>query len=199
MKEIMSIIKKIIETRELIVIVLTLTTLISCGDNDLLYKIIVYSPKSMDNYYDQSPVIIPICNNKDSVYCCTTPSSFYNKIGILILTEEEFSKKLYNKIITNKFIQVSDNVYNEIKNDGDIVIEDEELLEIYKSEGIFNILNKYTDENGGIDYKKTSIERINYIYYLAFINNIHFYWADEGGPGYFLDNTILNQIKKNSD
>ena len=182
-----------------IVIVLLMAMAVSCHQKDMLYNITVYDSNSIDNCYNEAPIIIPICDGRDSVYCCTLPRVFYNKVGIYLFTEEEFSKMLYKRIVENDFIKVSDSVFMEIKNEEEIVKEDEEILNMYKTQGILKVLEKYTNQYGEIPYETTSIDRINYIYYLAFINHIYFYWDDEGGPGYFLDHTILKQIKKDNE
>lgn len=195
----MNTIKKTIRMNKLYISILFIITFISCSNNELLYKIIVYEPQRKDNLYDQSPIIIPIKNNKDSVYYCTSPSLFYNKVGIFLFTETEFSKKLYNKITRHDYINVSDSIFLEIKKENNIITEDKEVLDIYKKQGILEVLKKYTNEHGEISYKNTSFDRVNYIYYLAFINDIYFFWDDEGGPGYFLDNSIIEQIKSNNE
>ncbi|WP_106830737.1 hypothetical protein [Parabacteroides pacaensis] len=181
-----------------IVIALLMVLVVSCQKKDMLYYITVEDSNIM-NCYNQAPIIIPICNEKDSVYCCTLPRDFYYRVGIYLFTEEEFSKMLYKRMVENDFIRVSDSVFMEMENEEEIVKEDEEVLKIYKTQGILKVLEKYTNQYGKIPYKETPMDRINYIYYLAFINHIYFYWDDEGGPGYFLDHTILKQIKKENE
>lgn len=69
-----------------IVMVLLMVLAVSCQQKDILYYITVDDSNTM-NCYNQAPIIIPICNEKDSVYCCTLPRSFYNKVGIYLFTE----------------------------------------------------------------------------------------------------------------
>lgn len=182
-----------------LIYILLMVMAISCHRNDSLYNITVYDSNSIANCYNESLIIIPICNGRDSVYCCTLPRSFYYRVGIYLFTEEEFSKRLYKRIVENDFIQVSDSVFMEIKNEKEIVKEDEEVLKVYKTQGILKVLEKYTNQYGKMPRETTSRDTKNYIYYLAFINHIYFYWEDEGGPGFFLDYTILQQIKKDSE
>ena len=195
----MNITKERMRLNKEIICILLMVWIVSCHQNDMLYNITVYDSNSIDNCYNQSLIIIPIYNGRDSVYCCTLPRSFYYRVGIYLFTEEEFSKMLYKRIVENNFIKVSDSVFMELKNEKKIIKEDEEILKIYKTQGILKVLEKYTNQYGELFYESTPIDIRNYIYYLAFINHIYFYWDDEGGPGFFLDHTILKQIKKDNE
>lgn len=175
------------------VFILILLSLISCKtDNEQdLYKVIVYDYKN--NLYNRYnvPIIIPIYNNEDSVYCCSTSKGFYDNSGIYIINYEDFTKKLYHYIVNNKHIQVSDSFFESLKEKSRIIIEDPQVKKIYQEEGIDGVIKKYVNKYGEISYEDHSLSTIYYIYYLCFINNIYFYWADEGGPGYFIDATIV--------
>lgn len=175
------------------VFILILLSLISCKtekEQDL-YNVIVYDPKNNLYNYQEVPIIIPIYNNKDSVYCCSSPIEFYNNLGVYIIDYECFTKKLYNCIIDNEYIQVSDSFFASLKKRSHIIIEDPQVKKIYQEEGIDGVIKKYVNKYGEISYEDHSLSTIYYIYYLCFINNIYFYWADEGGPGYFIDATIV--------
>ncbi|WP_106830745.1 hypothetical protein [Parabacteroides pacaensis] len=195
----MNITKEKMRLNKEIICILLMVLAISCQQKDMLYYITVYDSNSIDNCYNQSLIIIPIYNGKDSVYCCTLPRSFYNKVGIYLFTEEEFSKMLYKRMVENDFIRVSDSVFMKLRDEEKIVKEDEEVLKVYETQGILKVLEKYTNQYGEIPYETTSRERINYIYYLAFINHIYFYWEDEEGPGFFLGDALLKQIKKDNE
>ena len=165
---------------------------IACGYNkDELYNIVVHEK---NEGYDamESPIIIPVTDGKDSVYCCKSPLQFYADMEVFIIGETEFTLMLYKNITNNTYTLISSSLIKQYNFEGDIVIENMEMKDIYEKKGIQYLLKRYLTKYGKMPYDVLSIREINYLYYLSFMNGIYYYFSDEDG-GYYVSGDFWNK------
>lgn len=71
---------------------LSIVLYLFCSCRNELYEILT-TPAGISDF---TPVIIPVCNGKDSAYCCMSGDDFYYSLNIKIVGPDDFAIQLYN-------------------------------------------------------------------------------------------------------
>lgn len=137
------------------------------------WKTIFQEDTSFDVY-----VCVPIISDgKDSITVCNSLGWFYDFQNMKLMSEKEFYSELHRYIEIKECVEVDSALYNKLYRYH--VKVDSAMLQIYKKNGINELLNKYAKKDSGEFYFylfDNSVNQFNldYLLYLCSLHHIYF-------------------------